>query len=178
MFLDRDGTLIVDRIYLNDAKMISYLPDVFQALRLLRDSGFIFLIATNQSGIARGIVNIENLDLIHTKMRADFAREGVDLLHFYYAPYMTETDHPIRKPNAGMLLRGALDFNLDLSQSWMVGDRMTDVEAGHRAGCRSALIGQLESPHHPEYVPPEIHCDHLLEIAHAILDFDRLNPRR
>lgn len=169
VFLDRDGCIIVDRIYLNDVKQIEYLPGVFSALRLLRDHGYIFMIATNQSGVARGIVDINNLYAIHAKIKADFAREGVDLLEFYYAPYMTDTDHPVRKPNPGMLLRGALDYDVDLKQSWMVGDRMTDVECGHRAGCRSALMGIGETPEGSKYSPPEIHAPGLYEVAEAIL---------
>ncbi|MGE0762474.1 MAG: D-glycero-alpha-D-manno-heptose-1,7-bisphosphate 7-phosphatase [Bdellovibrionales bacterium] len=171
VFLDRDGTLIVDRIYLNDVKQIEYLPGVFTALRLLRDHGYVFLIATNQSGVARGIVDIGNLYAIHSQIKADFAREGVDLLEFYYAPYMTDTNHPLRKPNPGMLERGAWDYNVDLRQSWMVGDRMTDVEAGHRAGCKSALMGVQESPQGSSYAAPEIHAPGLYDVAEQILAF-------
>ncbi len=178
VFLDRDGTLILDRIYLNDVNLIEYLPGVFEALRSLRDAGYIFLIATNQSGIARGIVSIENLNLIHAKIQADFAREGIDLRAFYYAPYMTDTNHPVRKPNPGMLLRGALDFNVDLSLSWMVGDRMSDVEAGHRAGCRSALIGSLETPANFPFAPPEIQASNLHELAPLIIKFPSQNKTK
>lgn len=169
IFLDRDGTIIIDRIYLNDVKLIEYLPGAFEALRKLRDAGYVFLIATNQSGVARGLVQIENLDLIHDRIRADFARQGVDLLGFYYAPYMTDTNHPMRKPNAGMLECGARDFNVDLAKSWMIGDRMSDVEAGHRAGCRTGLILQLEKPEDFDWAPPEIQGTSLLEITEQIL---------
>ncbi len=165
VFLDRDGTIIEDKIYLNDPEQIVYLPKVFEALRLLRDQGYIFLIATNQSGVARGIVDINNLHEIHRRIRARFSQEGVDLLAFYYAPYMTHTDHPLRKPNPGMLLRGALDYNVNLSQSWMMGDRMIDVEAGHRAGCRSVLLGDRETPEGSIYAPPEICSPSLYEAA-------------
>lgn len=174
IFLDRDGTLIVDKIYLNDPEQIEYLPGVFSGLRQLRDAGFIFLICTNQSGVARGIVRIENLDEIHRRIRARFASEGVDLREFYYAPYMTDRPHPLRKPNPGMILRGALDYSVDLKQSWMVGDRMVDVEAGHRAGCRTVLLGQLESPEASEFAPPEVRAADLMEAAKAIL---KLGPR-
>ena len=169
IFLDRDGCLIVDRIYLNDVTQIEYLPGVFTALRLLRDAGYIFMIATNQSGVARGIVDIHNLYQIHARIKADFAREGVDLLEFYYAPYMTDTNHPVRKPNPGMLLRGAFDYNVDLHKSWMVGDRMTDVECGHRAGCRAALMGTTETPRGSSFAPPEIHGLGLLNVAEQII---------
>src|SRR4051812_25254826 len=104
VILDRDGTLIVDRIYLNDPTHIEYLPGVFDALRALRDAGFVFAVATNQSGIPRGAVDVRNLDKIHQIIKADFASRGVDILSFHSAPYMTDFDHHLRKPNPGMLM--------------------------------------------------------------------------
>lgn len=169
VFLDRDGTLIVDRIYLNDPEKIEYLPGVFTALRTLRDHGFSFAVATNQSGVARGLVQIENLFEIHRRIRADFASEGVDFLEFYYAPYMTDSNHPMRKPNPGMILRGAQDFGVQLAPSWMVGDKMLDVEAGHRAGCRSALVGFSDRPENSSFAPPEIHAPDLISVAERII---------
>lgn len=169
VILDRDGTLIVDRIYLNDPEQIEYLPGVFEALRLLRDQSFKLIVATNQSGVPRGLVDVRNLDEIHRRIRDKFSSEGVDLISFHSAPFMTDYDHPFRKPNAGMLLEAARWFNLDLSRSWMVGDRMTDVEAGHRAGTRSALIGTSSSPAESEFSPPEIHAPNLLAAAQEIV---------
>lgn len=169
IFLDRDGTLIVDKIYLNDPNEIVYLPSVFEALRLLRDHGFCFLGATNQSGVARGIVKIENLYEVHRRIKARFSEEGIDFLEFYYAPYMTDTNHPMRKPNPGMILSGAKDYGVDLKSSWMVGDRMIDVEAGHRAGCRSALVGTTETPSGSAFRGPEVHHESLLSVAKAII---------
>lgn len=169
VLLDRDGTLIVDLIYLNDPEKIEYLPGVFQALRLLRNRGFVFCVATNQSGVPRGLVDVRNLDEIHRRIQAKFCAEGVDILSFHSAPYMTDSDHPFRKPNPGMLLEAASWHGLDLNRSWMIGDRMTDVEAGHRAGARSALIGTVEQPEgSPFYRPPEVHAPNLLSAAMEI----------
>ncbi len=145
IFLDRDGTLIVDKVYLNDPDQIEYLPDVFKSLHLLRDAGFQFIVVTNQSGIARRLVTLENLDETHRRISAEFAKRGVHFAGFYYAPYSVESNHPVRKPHPGMLLRGALDHRVDLASSWMVGDRLTDVVAGHRAGCRTVLLAGTEA---------------------------------
>ncbi|MCB0386950.1 MAG: HAD family hydrolase [Bdellovibrionales bacterium] len=169
VFFDRDGTLIVDKLYLNDPHQIVYLPDVFESLRRLRDGGFHFVVATNQSGVPRGLVDVENLRTIHSQIRAEFARHGVDFLSFHDAPYMTDTNHWYRKPNPGMILEGAKFYDIDLPASWMVGDRMTDVEAGHRAGTRSILLGSLESPLGSEFSPPEAHVHSLPEVADFIL---------
>jgi D-glycero-D-manno-heptose 1,7-bisphosphate phosphatase len=147
IFLDRDGTIIIDKIYLNDVKEITYLPNVVEALRLLRDSGFAFFIATNQSGIARGLVDIRNLYLIHEKIRSDMAAHGIDFVGFYYAPYSVESNHFLRKPNPGMLLTAARDHGVDLKKSWMIGDRMSDVEAGNNAGTRSILLANQPVEH-------------------------------
>lgn len=169
VILDRDGTLIVDHIYLNDPERIEYLPGVFEALRILRDHGFVFCVATNQSGVPRGFVDVKNLDEIHRRIEAKFASQGVHILSFHSAPYMTDSDHWFRKPNPGMLFEAAHWHNLDLSRSWMIGDRMTDVEAGHRAGCRSVLLGALEDPADWPYLPPEIHSPNLLYAAREII---------
>ncbi len=169
ILLDRDGTLIVDLIYLNDPNKIEYLPGVFEALRLLRNRGFVFCVATNQSGVPRGLVDVRNLDEIHRRIQAQFSSQGVDILSFHSAPFMTDSDHFFRKPNPGMLLEAANWHNLDLKQSWMIGDRMTDVEAGHRAGTRSALIGTLETPQESSFTPPEVHAPNLLLAALEIL---------
>lgn len=169
IILDRDGTLIVDLIYLNDPDKIHYLPGVFTALRMLRDAGYKFFVATNQSGVPRGLVDVRNLDEIHRRIAAKFAGEGVDILSFHSAPYMTDFNYTFRKPNPGMLLEVASRYNVNVAGSWMIGDRMTDVEAGHRAGMRSVLLGTSESPADFAYAPPEIHVPNLLDAAVEIL---------
>lgn len=169
IILDRDGTLIVDLVYLNDPEKIEYLPGVFEALRSLRDHGFVFCVATNQSGVARGIVDIRNLDEIHRRIQAKFCSEGVDILSFHSAPYMTDFPHPMRKPNPGMLLEAADWHRLDLRRSWMIGDRMTDVEAGHRAGTKSVLLGWSDDVSSSPFDPPEIHAPNLLIAAKEII---------
>ncbi len=165
IFFDRDGTLIVDKVYLNDPDGIEYLPQIFDALRELRDAGFQFFVVTNQSGVPRGKVTIANLNEIHQRVRAAFAVHGIEIREFYYAPYLTDHDHIYRKPNPGMLLQAAQEYNLDLGASWMIGDRMSDVEAGHRAGTRTILLSEkikagAENEAHapgeaPEWAPPD-----------------------
>jgi histidinol-phosphate phosphatase family protein len=172
IFFDRDGTLIIDRIYLNDPEQITYLPDVFEALALLRDAGYVFVIVTNQSGVARGIVSLDNLHEIHRRIAHEFHRHDISFAGIYYAPYSVESNHEMRKPNAGMLTTAAQELGLDLKQSWIMGDRMSDVEAGHRAGSRAVLIenpGDQHPPSDPNFAPPEIVSDNILKAAHIIL---------
>ena len=171
IFLDRDGTLIIDKVYLNDPDQIEYLPDVFEALRLLRDDGFQFVVVTNQSGIARRLVTMENLDETHRRIQAEFSKHGVHFKGFYYAPYSVESNHPIRKPHPGMLLRGALDHNADLVSSWMIGDRISDIVAGSRAGCRTVLLAGTEAvdSNSPSESQPTLVTNGLLEAALKII---------
>ena len=171
IFFDRDGTLIVDKVYLNDPDSIEYLPGAFEALKILRDEGFVFFIVTNQSGVPRGKVSLKNLNEIHRRMRFAFAERGIDFVEFYYAPYMTNHNHIYRKPNPGMILQAAQDYKIDLGRSWMVGDRMTDVEAGHRAGVKTILLAESKAEIDFEFSPPTAVLSSLNEMARYIVDF-------
>jgi histidinol-phosphate phosphatase family protein len=125
---------------------------------------------TNQSGVARGIVTLENLDEIHRRMTVEFGRHGLTFEGIYHAPYSVESNHPMRKPNPGMLEAAACEHGIDLSQSWIVGDRMTDVEAGHRAGCRSVLLEGVETPADSSYQAPHAFVSDIRAAARAILE--------
>ncbi len=169
IFFDRDGTLIIDRVYLNDVNQIEYLPGVFSALKSLQDAGFIFVVVTNQSGVARGIVDLKNLELIHQKITADFEKNQIHFAGFYFAPHSVESNHRTRKPNPGMLEDAAHEHGIDLKQSWMVGDRMTDVEAGHRAGTRTILLPGVDHPEKSQFEKPTAFVPDLLAVAEFIL---------
>lgn len=169
IFLDRDGTLIVDKVYLNDPEQIVYLPGVFDALTQFRDAGYALVIVTNQSGVPRGLVSIDNLNEIHRRIEAEFARNGIRFAGIYHAPYSVESDHPMRKPNTGMLEAAAKEHHLDLEKSWIIGDRMSDVEAGHRVGLRSILLAGVERPEESKFKPPTAFVPDLLAAARFIL---------
>ena len=165
VFFDRDGTLIIDKIYLNDPEAIEYLPGVFEGMKLLKEKGYEFIVVTNQSGVPRGLVELDNLHQIHKNIREDFAKEDIEILDFYYAPYLVESNHHMRKPNPGMLEEGIKNFDVDISQSWMVGDRMTDVEAGHRAGMKSVFLKGTEDPAHSDFPSAEFIAENFMELA-------------
>ena len=169
IFFDRDGTLIIDKVYLNDPNQIEYLPGAFTALRSLRDAGFCFIVVTNQSGIAKGIVALENLELIHKRIVHDFAQNGVFFAGFYFAPHSVESNHHSRKPNPGMLELAARDHRIELSQSWMIGDRMTDVEAGRRAGAKTILLAGYERPSDSHFEKPTGFMPDLISTAEFIV---------
>jgi len=152
VFLDRDQTLIEDPGYINHPSQVRLLPGVAQALIQMRKTGYLLVVVSNQSGVARGLVTEEALEQIHHRLKKLLADEGAYLDAIYYCPFHPEGVIPkyrcesdLRKPNPGMLLQAARDLSIDLSQSWMIGDSYRDIEAGVRAGCRTILI---ESPIH------------------------------
>jgi D-glycero-D-manno-heptose 1,7-bisphosphate phosphatase len=163
VILDRDGTIIVDKVYLNDISKIEYMPGALEGLREMRDLGFRLIVATNQSGVARGLVAIETLYAIHEKIRGDLAREGISIEGFYYAPHSVESHHSMRKPKPGMLLAAASDFGLDLRQCYMIGDRDTDVLAGQAAGTKTIYLNHTFPQ--PEGLSPDFSCPDLLTAA-------------
>lgn len=172
VFLDRDGTIIRDMIYLNDPAQIEVFKESYPALKLLHDAGFLIILATNQSGVARGVVDEKNLHQINALITQDFKDKETLITEVYYCPHPVDGGCECRKPNAGMLKTAAEKYHIDLAQSWMVGDRMSDVEAGRRAGCRGSILLQNETtpPPDPNYEKSSIVCHDVLEAAHLILN--------
>lgn len=152
IFLDRDGTINRYVGFLRDIDQFELLPDVAKAIKLINSSGYLAIVVTNQPVIARGEVTYEQLQEIHNKMETLLGMQGAFLDAIYFCPHHPhkgyegeienlKIDCDCRKPKPGMLLKAAEDFNIDLSQSWMVGDGENDIKAGKAAGCRTALIG-------------------------------------
>lgn len=142
VFLDRDGTLIVDRGYLAEPDGVEFLPGALEGLRRLAQAGFPLVIASNQSGIGRGLFEPEALDAVHARLEALLADAGLRLAGTYYCPHAPSDGCSCRKPAPGMLLRAAEELDLALDRSWIVGDKASDVEAGRRAGCRGVQLGE------------------------------------
>ena len=140
VFLDRDGTLIEDKHYLNTPDGVELFPDVPESLLRLHKAGYLLVVVTNQSGIARGLVTEQNVKDIHERLQTLLQPYGVAIHAFYHSPHAADSNHPLRKPNPGMLLLAAKEHRISLDESFMIGDKPLDVEAGHRAGTRSILI--------------------------------------
>jgi len=147
IFLDRDDTLIEDAGYINHPAQIKLLDGVAGALAELKHLGYKLVVVSNQSGVARGIVTEKALGEIHNRLKQMLAEKGAGLDGIYYCPYHPDGIVPKykkqsdwQKPNPGMLLAAAEEMDIDLSQSWTVGDNSRDIEAGLRAGCKTILI--------------------------------------
>ena len=145
VFLDRDGTLNVNFGYVHRRQDWEWIDGAIKALKSLQSAGFELVIVTNQAGIARGYYQPADVEALHDWMRAELAAHGVTLTGIYYCPHhpdFGETRHcNCRKPQAGMLVQAAQDLRLDLEQSWIIGDRLTDAAAGLKAGTKAVVIG-------------------------------------
>jgi D-glycero-D-manno-heptose 1,7-bisphosphate phosphatase len=170
VFFDRDGTLIYDKVYLNDPQGVEFIPGAMECLKALKNAGFLLIVVTNQSGIARGLVQEENLHKIHERMQELAKPHGFQFDDFFFSPHAADSDHPTRKPNAGMLEEAIKKHHIDRGRSWMVGDKMIDVEAGHRAQIQSILVGGGD--HSSTYQAPEHICE-LQDITNYIIQQDR-----
>ena len=155
VFLDRDGTINKYVGFLRDIDQFELIEGVAEAIKRINASGYLCIVVTNQPVIARGEVTVPQLEEIHNKMETLLGLEGAYIDGLYYCPHHPhkgfEGDIPelkfdceCRKPKPGMLLKAAEDFNIDLSESWMVGDGENDVKAGENAGCKTCLIGKDE----------------------------------
>jgi len=148
LFLDRDGVLIEEVEYLTRPEQVRLIPGAAAAVRLANDRGWRVVVVSNQSGVARGLFPESIVPEVH-RLIAERLREeaGAVVDGFYYCPHHpTEgqggyrIDCDCRKPKPGMLLRAADELRINLSESWMVGDRMTDLQAGAAAGCQTILV--------------------------------------
>ena len=151
IFLDRDGTINKYVGFLRNIDEFELIDGVAEAIRKINESGYLTIVITNQPVIARGEVSFEELGVIHNKMETLLGKEGAYLDAIYFCPHHPhkgyEGERPelkfdcdCRKPKPGMLLKAAQDFNIDLAQSWMIGDGENDVKAGQNIGCKTVLL--------------------------------------
>jgi len=138
VFLDRDGTIIVDKIFLNNPDEIEFLDGVIDGLKKLYDAGFKLVVVTNQSGIARGLVQLENLYAIHKKISEVLTQHGVEIYRYYFCPHMPDSGCECRKPNTGAV-KEIINY-VDKENSFMIGDKDTDVGFGKNLGVKTILL--------------------------------------
>jgi histidinol-phosphate phosphatase family protein len=137
LFCDRDGTLIHDAGYPSDPALVCLMPGAAEALTELKRRGFLLVVVSNQSGVGRGLVTPEQAARVHERFVALLAEQGVELDGVCYCPHSPDAGCACRKPSPGMLLQMAERLRIDLGRSWMVGDKVSDVETGQKAGCRT-----------------------------------------
>ena len=182
IFLDRDGVLIRERgDYNYKTEDIELVPGIATALQKLAKQGFIFIVITNQGGIGKGLYRHRRVKEIHADLKDFFSGFGVNILEFYYCPHHPEKGFPgerpelkincdCRKPKTGMVQRAVAELNIDLAQSWFVGDTTTDVQTAKNAGIKSILLrtgyGGTDAKH---AATPDFQADDLLAAVNQIL---------
>jgi len=183
VFLDRDGTISSDEYgYISNPDEYKIYPYTGEALRLLKDAGFLLFVVTNQSGIARGYFDIPTLETVHSRMKELIHNEGVALDAVYFSPYYADgsvepynIEHEDRKPGIGMFKRAKAEYVFETHLSWMIGDRYSDIAFGHRAGLKTILLlsgnGKQEFIHkmHAWDIKPDFIANDLLTAARLIL---------
>jgi len=182
VFLDKDGTLIEDVPYNVDPAQIRLLPGVREGLALLHAAGYQLIVVSNQAGVAKGYFEEKALEGVAQRLAELLNPSEIPLAGFYYCPHYPggvvqeyAFDCACRKPQPDLLRQAARKLGLDLNQSWMVGDILNDVEAGHRAGCRAIL---LDNGNETEWVvaplrKPEYLARDMLEAASIIVQTER-----
>jgi D-glycero-D-manno-heptose 1,7-bisphosphate phosphatase len=182
VFMDRDGTISEEVGYVNHPSRFNLFPYSAAAIRKLNESGWLAIVVTNQAGVARGYFTEDLIKQVHEKMVQDLQAQNSRLDGIFYcahhptvgeAPYRIECD--CRKPKPGLIKQAAAAMNIDLGQSWMVGDRYSDIELAVNAGVRSAFVmsgyGRGEWEHQRENWrhKPEIVVENLLDAVNAIV---------
>jgi D-glycero-D-manno-heptose 1,7-bisphosphate phosphatase len=155
VYLDRDGTLLVERHYLADPAGVELIPGAAEALAELADAGYALVVVTNQSGIARGLYTEEDYQAVARGLEAALAGAGVVLDGTYHCPHYPDVTGPCpcRKPSTGMYLQAALDLDLDPERSWYVGDKVTDVLPALELRGRGILVRTGYGREHEPSVP-------------------------
>lgn len=174
IFIDRDGTINVNFGYISNPSDFKAYPSVSKGIKLLRDNDFRIIVITNQSGIARGYFSEETLDKIHQRMENILAEQGAATDAIYYCPHHPNDKCNCRKPNTGLFEKAIEDFDIDVKNSFIIGDRMLDIEAGYKIGCKTVLIPEDKEKIKKEMsksdIDPDFICDDFLSGVKWILN--------
>lgn len=173
IFLDRDGVINVDGPgWVTRPEDLCLVPGAAEAIVRLQGAGWVPIVITNQSGIGRGVFTEGDLAAVHSRMVELLGARGAVLAGIYYCPHAPSAHCDCRKPAPGLVARAAREQGIDVAASWFVGDKPSDVECGHAAGCRAiAVLSGLETVYDAARFsdPPEYVCDDLSAAADVIL---------
>lgn len=145
VFFDRDNTLVIDTNYMHKVEDLKFFPDTFSALKKIQDKGYKLFIVTNQSGIGRGYFKVSDMEKFHNALLSELAKNQIKIEDIHYCPHAPEDKCDCRKPHPKMLLELAEKHQIDLSASYMVGDKVIDAECGFNANANGILIKKTDS---------------------------------
>ncbi len=140
LFLDRDGTINFDRVYINDARLVELIPYAGKAIALAHAEGFKIVVVTNQSGVGRGIIPKGELEKIHRRLDELLAQVGASIDSYKICEHRPEDGCDCRKPKPRLVFEAAKELNLDLSRSFFIGDKISDVATGKNSGCKASIL--------------------------------------
>jgi D-glycero-D-manno-heptose 1,7-bisphosphate phosphatase len=169
IFIDRDGTLIEEVNFLHRVEDLRFFDYTDESVKLLKKHGFLVVIATNQSGIGRGIYTENQMREVHDAIQNQLT-EKIDA--FYFCPHLPDEGCVCRKPNLGMIEQARKDFAIDLNESWMIGDKVLDVELGHNAKIKTALVktGYGKKDAEKLQKQPDIIAETLIDVVRFIIE--------
>ncbi len=137
VFLDRDGTIIYDRGYMRDPALVELLPGAAEALRGLTTDGWALVVISNQSGVGRGLITLDEMKAVQARFVEMIRNEGVEIAASYLCAHRPDEHCRCRKPSTYHLELAGREHEIDMVDSWMIGDRRSDIQAGKNAGCRT-----------------------------------------
>ena len=146
IFLDRDGVINLEKKdYVKSIKEFQIIHNVPKAISTLKEKGFLVIVITNQSAINRKLLTIEVLNEIHNHLQKILKNNNTSIDYFYFCPHRPDEKCKCRKPNPGMILKAAQEHDIDMNQSFMIGDSLTDIQAAEKAGCEGILLNQNQT---------------------------------
>lgn len=178
LFLDRDGVINIDRHYIYKIEDFCFMDGIVDTLKYFQDRGYLLIIITNQSGIARGYYTEEDFEVLTEWMKKRFEEKGVYLTKVYYSPYHLEhglgkykKDSFCRKPNPGMIIAAQKEFDIDIEKSILIGDRESDIEAGLNAGIKINILLRA-NPSSLEKTKATVVINRIKELIPLFIDHD------
>lgn len=184
VFLDRDGTINVDRGYVYLPEQFDFIPGAVEAIRRLNEVGALVVVVTNQGGVGHGLYTEADVRSLHEYMSTELERAGATVDAYYYCPQHPDAiveeyrgDDACRKPNPGMIERAAAEHGIDVAASWMVGDKVSDIEAGRRAGARTVLVRTGYGAEHEPRANADVVEDDLAGAVELILGLPPLSTK-
>ncbi len=176
VFLDRDGVINEDKGYVHRIEDFKIYPEVFPALKKLQEAGYKLLIVTNQSGIALDYYTEEDFLKLTDYMLKVFEKEGIHIDKVYYCPHHENGTNPkytvkcaCRKPESGMIKQGIEEFNIDPSQSYLIGDKENDIKAAHKEGVKAILVKTGQGMKYAENTEADYIAENILDAVENII---------
>ena len=140
IYLDRDGVINEDFGYVSKVENFKFVDGVFEACRIFIELGYEIIIVTNQSGIGRGYYSLEDFQILTNYMLDEFRKQNIDILKVYFCPHAPEVNCECRKPKDGMIIQSLNDFSIDLKNSWLVGDKISDIECAKNGNIANKIL--------------------------------------